>query len=319
VANRYRYNELHDELGLGWYDYGARMYDPSIGRWNGVDASSEEYGGFSPYNYVLNNPLVLVDPDGRRTATAEEMRKFELAKGLATTVYQAEDGGSDDGGGDPKNQKKHEDGNIGHADDARTEEVQINGAGAQNIYDKFSQVATREREGIPISIPGEANPLTYWKRYYDRYRTGVYSPRQTVADAVGIGISGSFIPIQGASGSVTLLWIRGQGLDVVWAEGGGAGWDVSAGISLTLGYYSGKRPTFDSYKGLFQENSLGAGPVSIGYFQDIGQSQAGNYKFGRNWAGITFGAGASASFVSSFFSGSSQVTYTHIRSTREEN
>lgn len=37
---RYAYSgkERIGELGLGWTDFGARMYNPSISRWNGVDA-----------------------------------------------------------------------------------------------------------------------------------------------------------------------------------------------------------------------------------------------------------------------------------------
>ena len=65
--NDYLYNgkELQTELGLDWYDYGARMYDASIGRWNGVDALAEKYADYSSFSYVLNNPLVYVDPNGK--------------------------------------------------------------------------------------------------------------------------------------------------------------------------------------------------------------------------------------------------------------
>ncbi|MDX2248538.1 MAG: RHS repeat-associated core domain-containing protein [Bacteroidia bacterium] len=68
-GNEYLYNgkELQTELGLGWYDYGARMYAPDEGRWKGVDALAEKYVGWSPYNYVMGSPMVLVDPEGRNT------------------------------------------------------------------------------------------------------------------------------------------------------------------------------------------------------------------------------------------------------------
>jgi len=41
------------------------MYDPSIGRWNGVDLLAENYQNYTPYNYVLGNPINWVDPNGR--------------------------------------------------------------------------------------------------------------------------------------------------------------------------------------------------------------------------------------------------------------
>ena len=53
---------LDEETGL--YYYGARYYDPKISMFYGVDPRAEKYYNLSPYNYVDNNPLKYIDPNG---------------------------------------------------------------------------------------------------------------------------------------------------------------------------------------------------------------------------------------------------------------
>ena len=73
----YKYNgkEMDNELGLNWYDYGFRFYDPAIARWHVQDPKAEKYFSHSPYNYCINNPLNFVDPRGDTVAFAGAAEK----------------------------------------------------------------------------------------------------------------------------------------------------------------------------------------------------------------------------------------------------
>ena len=64
--NGYKYNakELQKELDLQWLDYGARMYEPVVGRFWIPDPLTEKYYQISPYAYCANNPINFIDPDG---------------------------------------------------------------------------------------------------------------------------------------------------------------------------------------------------------------------------------------------------------------
>ena len=55
--------EFDEETGL--YYYGARYYDPRISLWISTDPYEDKYPFVNSYCYVLNNPIKLIDPNGK--------------------------------------------------------------------------------------------------------------------------------------------------------------------------------------------------------------------------------------------------------------
>ncbi|MEM7296877.1 MAG: RHS repeat-associated core domain-containing protein [Bacteroidota bacterium] len=60
----YLYNMKELQEKTGWLDYGARMYQPELGRFFRPDRFGEKYYSMSPYGYAAGNPIKFIDING---------------------------------------------------------------------------------------------------------------------------------------------------------------------------------------------------------------------------------------------------------------
>ena len=61
----YLFNAKEFDEETGMYYYGARYYEPRLSLWMSVDPLTEKYAGLSGYVYTIDNPVKLIDVDGR--------------------------------------------------------------------------------------------------------------------------------------------------------------------------------------------------------------------------------------------------------------
>jgi RHS repeat-associated protein len=76
----YTGKELDTAGALGWFYFGARFYDPGIGRFLSIDPLADKYLGWSPYVYSLNNPTKYTDPDGKAVIDYNKGTKKQYEK-----------------------------------------------------------------------------------------------------------------------------------------------------------------------------------------------------------------------------------------------
>jgi RHS repeat-associated protein len=63
----YKYTDQELDSSTGFYNYDARLYDPVIGRFISADSVIQNWynpQALNRYAYVLNNPLIYIDPSG---------------------------------------------------------------------------------------------------------------------------------------------------------------------------------------------------------------------------------------------------------------
>lgn len=91
-AYRYGFNGMEKDDAVAGegnsYDFGARIYDPRLGRWLAVDPLAEKYVSHSPFSFVMNMPTIAVDPDGERVWIVINTGDSEHDAAAATRVRE---------------------------------------------------------------------------------------------------------------------------------------------------------------------------------------------------------------------------------------
>jgi len=100
----YKYNgkELDTRNGLNMYDYSARWKSDWF--FPTQDPLSEQYYSWSPYVYVMNNPMKFIDPTGMSSYTSNDPDEIELL--LASLKANSKQNKSKDDENDPLGLKK---------------------------------------------------------------------------------------------------------------------------------------------------------------------------------------------------------------------
>ncbi len=81
--SRYTFTGKEKDTETGYHYFGARYYNSGLSIWLSVDPMSDKYPSMSPYNYCANNPVILVDPDGRIIKPYNEVSKTFMMKYLS--------------------------------------------------------------------------------------------------------------------------------------------------------------------------------------------------------------------------------------------
>ena len=92
----YKFNGKQFDEETGLYYYGARYLNPMASIWYGVDPLTEKYMSTSGYIYVLNNPIRLLDPNGKdiASAIAETVGTFVISAGASFVEALISNGGN---------------------------------------------------------------------------------------------------------------------------------------------------------------------------------------------------------------------------------
>ena len=297
VDQNYLFNgkELQDELGLNWEDYGARMFDPALGRWWVIDPLTEIMPGHSPYSYAFNNPIKFVDlfgmapessdngfddkrssfisPEEKRSRAEDERVKNGGSPRL-TTCATCPQGKEYDKFRDT-DQKFAYNKDVGVYNDV---EASVSGS----RWTPFDEMASNYQSGSYLnSNPDDHND---------------YSPMQ-FPDAIGVSGNLNFYPGAGSGdGFIFILNLRQRETQLFGYFDAGVGNDVSIGSGVSLLNFMDNKNWKDDYSENFSTVEAGLLGVSVNHSENYNRTTGVH-------GGLTNSVGIGLSF------GSDQIPY----------
>lgn len=84
--------EKIENFGLNWIDFGARIYMPDVPHFTTIDPLATERDWLTPYNFVLNNPILNIDINGDSVNLSNEFQNNKYAMTAFGTFSQTNAG-----------------------------------------------------------------------------------------------------------------------------------------------------------------------------------------------------------------------------------
>ena len=250
------------------------MYDPQLGRFTAVDPLVSERVEWSPYNAFRCNPIDNVDPNG----TLDDWVQTMDENGNSTVKWDPNVTRATD----PDLNENTYIGKTAYMTDASGNFVY----GAQNGQTYTSAPLKEVTISSPAAYKNTAAYAVFGELASGKLNARPYGPSTEfpTPDYMGVSVNGNDIVGGGFGGNVTFGYVKGDGGFLNASFNQGVGFDISAGVSITAGNYSGTgKSTATSLAGPFTYQNLG--PVlKVSAFQDVALKDQ-SLKLGTNWQG----------------------------------